>query len=194
MMTSRRLRDRRLAGSALAARTVAVAAGALALSACGGESAAQTTAQTAAQTATKDTILDTALVVEVIDGDTVTLDVGGHTETVRLVGIDTPETVHPTKPVECFGPQASAFLTRVLPPGSQVRIQRDTQARDSYGRLLLYLFLPAPSGDRFVNLELVARGFVVPLAIEPNTRWRSAFVDAAFEAQQNSRGLWGACK
>jgi micrococcal nuclease len=156
------------------------------MSACGGESATPT--------ATRDSILDTALVVEVIDGDTVTLDVAGNTETVRLVGIDTPETVHPTKPVECFGPQASAFLTRLLPPGTQVRIQRDMQARDSYGRLLLYLFLPTPGGDKFVNLELVARGFAVPLSIEPNTRWRAAFVDAAFDAQRNSRGLWGACK
>ena len=178
----------RIAGARRAAPARAIAAGAcaLALSACGGESATPT--------ATKDAILDTALVVEVIDGDTVTLDVAGHTETVRLVGIDTPETVHPTKPVECFGPQASAFLARMLPPGTQVRIQRDAQARDSYGRLLLYLFLPARDGDKFVNLELVARGFAVPLSIEPNTRWRAAFVDAAFDAQRNSRGLWAACK
>jgi micrococcal nuclease len=138
--------------------------------------------------------IDTALVVEVIDGDTVVLEIGGQTETVRLVGIDTPETVHPTKPVECFGPQASAFLSRLLPVDTQVRIQRDTQARDSYGRLLLYVFLPAPAGEKFVNLELVARGFAVPLSIEPNTHWRDSFVAAAFDAQRNSRGLWRACK
>jgi micrococcal nuclease len=156
------------------------------LVACGGDSASPTSAPT--------TALDTALVVEVIDGDTVTLEIGGQTETVRLVGIDTPETVHPTKPVECFGPQASAFLSRLLPPGTEVVVRRDVQARDSYGRLLLYVFLPVANGEKFVNLELVARGFAVPLSIEPNTRWRDSFVAAAFDAQRNSRGLWRACK
>jgi micrococcal nuclease len=176
--------SRRLAHSAVATGAIAVAA--LTLSACRGESAAPIT--------TDDTILDTAVVVEVVDGDTIARDIAGAKETVRLVGIDTPETVHPTKPVECFGPQASEFLSRLLPPGMQVRIQRDAQARDSYGRLLLYVYLPTQEGDRFVNLELVARGFAVPLSIEPNTRWQEAFVDAAFDAQRNSRGLWGACK
>jgi micrococcal nuclease len=201
MVVSGRINARQLTSARRAARTRALSAGAcaLALVACGGgdsapQTKAQTKAQSKAQTTARAASVDTAIIVEVIDGDTVTLEVAGHTETVRLVGIDTPETVHPTKPVECFGPQASAFLARLLPPGTPVRIRRDTQARDSYGRLLLYLFLPAPDGDKFVNLELVARGYAVPLSIEPNTRWRAAFVDAAFDAQRNSRGLWGVCK
>jgi endonuclease YncB( thermonuclease family) len=58
---------------------------------------------------------------------------------------------------------------------------------------LLYVFVVTPSGERFVNLELVARGYATPLSIEPNTRYQQFFVDAAFDAQRHSRGLWGAC-
>ncbi|MFM8956229.1 MAG: thermonuclease family protein, partial [Actinomycetota bacterium] len=100
---------------------------------------------------------DRAVVVEVIDGDTVRLQLGDAREDVRLIGIDTPETKHPTKPVECFGPEASAFLARLLPVGATLRVERDMEGRDSYRRLLLYLVLPTSEGERFVNLELVAR-------------------------------------
>lgn len=137
---------------------------------------------------------DRATVIEVIDGDTLRLDISGVRESVRLIGINTPETKHPTKGVECFGPQASAFAEQLLPPGTQLRIERDAEARDTYRRLLLYVFLPTSAGERFVNLELVARGFAVPLSIEPNVRYRDRFIDAAFDAQQHSRGLWRACK
>ncbi|MFM7525113.1 MAG: thermonuclease family protein [Actinomycetota bacterium] len=146
------------------------------------------------RTPTPTTPPDRAVVVEVIDGDTVRLQLGDAREDVRLIGIDTPETKHPTKPVECFGPEASAFLARLLPVGATLRVERDMEGRDSYRRLLLYLFLPTSEGERFVNLELVARGFATPLAIEPNTRYQQHFVAAAFDAQQHSRGLWGACK
>jgi micrococcal nuclease len=143
---------------------------------------------------TPTTTPDRAIVVEVVDGDTVRLQLGDTREDVRLIGIDTPETKHPTKPVECFGPEASAFLTRLLPVGTALRVERDIEGRDSYRRLLLYLFLPTSDGERFVNLELVARGFATPLSIEPNTRYQQHFVAAAFDAQQHSRGLWDACK
>jgi len=143
---------------------------------------------------TPTTSPDRAIVVEVVDGDTVRLQLGDTREDVRLIGIDTPETKHPTKPVECFGPEASAFLTRLLPIGTALRVERDIEGRDSYRRLLLYLFLPTSDGERFVNLELVARGFATPLSIEPNTRYQRHFVAAAFDAQQHSRGLWDACK
>ena len=64
-------------------------------------------------------------VVEVVDGDTIRAKVAGTTETIRLVGVDTPETKHPTKGVQCFGPQATEFLTTMLPPGTTLRIERD---------------------------------------------------------------------
>ena len=78
-------------------------------------------------------------IVEVVDGDTVVVDLAGHRETVRLLGIDTPETVHPDRSVECFGPQASARLRLLLVPGSGVLVTRDVEPRDRYGRLLAYL-------------------------------------------------------
>ena len=78
-------------------------------------------------------------IIEVIDGDTVIVDLAGHRETVRLLGIDTPETVHPNRPVECFGPEATARLRLLLAPGSGVLVTRDVEPRDRYGRLLAYL-------------------------------------------------------
>jgi len=137
---------------------------------------------------------DSGVVVEVVDGDTVVLIIRESREVVRLVGIDTPETKHPTKGVQCFGPEATSFLTRLLTPGTAVRLERDLEARDTYQRLLLYVFVRTSRGERFVNLELVARGLAVPLSIEPNTRYQRLFVDAAFDAQLHSRGLWEACK
>ncbi|MGA1332476.1 MAG: thermonuclease family protein, partial [Ilumatobacteraceae bacterium] len=143
-------------------------------------------------TVLENTVLE-ATVLEVIDGDTLRLDLDGSRESVRLIGVNTPETKHPTKGVECFGPEASAFLARWLQPGTRVRVERDLEARDAYRRLLLYIFVDTPSGQRFVNLELVARGFATPLSIEPNTRYQQFFVDAAFDAQRHSRGMWGEC-
>ena len=138
--------------------------------------------------------INRAVVVEVVDGDTVRLNLAGRIESVRLIGIDTPETKHPTRGIECFGPEATSFLTALLPPGTALRVERDAQARDADGRLLLYLFLAHVDGERFVNLEMVVRGLARPLGIEPNVRYERNFVDAAFDAQRNSRGLWAACK
>ena len=136
----------------------------------------------------------TAVVEEVVDGDTIRLRIDGSTETVRLIAIDTPETKHPTKRVECFGPEASAFLSGLLTVNATVRIERDVEARDAYGRLLLYVFLRTDSGEIMVNRELVSRGFARPLSIEPNTRYQRQIVAASFDAQQHSRGLWKHCK
>ena len=81
-----------------------------------------------------------ATVVRAVDGDTlvVTLATGG-TETVRLIGVDTPETVAPRRPVECFGPEAAAALAALVPPGTEVRLSRDVEPRDRYDRLLAYV-------------------------------------------------------
>src|SRR5690606_22839375 len=76
---------------------------------------------------------DRASVVRIVDGDTLVLDIGGEEELVRLLGIDTPETVHPDEPVGCYGPEASAALAQLLPVGTQVSIARDEQPRDQYG-------------------------------------------------------------
>lgn len=136
--------------------------------------------------------IGTATVVEVIDGDTIDIRVGGHTERVRLIGVDTPETMHPRKPVQCYGHQASAFTAGALPVGTQVRIERDVEARDVYDRLLAYVF--RLSDDLFINLQLARQGYARVLTIEPNTAYLSEFVAAAYEAKKSNLGLWQVCR
>lgn len=133
----------------------------------------------------------TAVVTRVVDGDTVGLDLGHAQETARLLGIDTPETVHPTKPVECFGPEASARVEELIPPGTRVRVSRDVEARDRYGRLLVYLV--RDHDDLFVNQVLVAEGYARPLFYAPNDAHRAELARAGAEARAAGRGLWSAC-
>ena len=133
-----------------------------------------------------------ATVAHVVDGDTIDVEIGGRTERVRLTGIDTPETKKPNSPVECWGPEASAFTESLLPVGTVVRIERDIVGRDDYGRLLGYVYLVDRS-DLFVNLEIVEQGFARPLTIEPNSTFASEFAAAARRAECSDRGMWGAC-
>lgn len=133
----------------------------------------------------------TATVVEVDDGDTIDVDLGGHRESVRMLGIDTPETHHPTRPVECFGVEASARTAELLPRGSRVRLVRDTEARDRYGRLLAYVY--RADDDLFVNLSLVTDGFADTLDIAPNRAHAAELARAVGVARAAGAGLWGAC-
>jgi len=139
---------------------------------------------------TENKVLVTILTV--IDGDTVDIEIDGQTERVRLIGVNTPETKHPTKPIECFGPEASAYMTQLLPKGALLRIERDVEARDRYGRMLLYLYLD--SNNLFINLDLISRGYGTPMSIEPNTFHRNDFVHAAAQAEAANVGLWKACR
>ena len=132
-----------------------------------------------------------ATVVHVIDGDTVDLLIGRRAETARLLGIDTPETVKPGAPVDCFGPEASARTKALLPPGTVVRLTRDVEARDRFDRLLVYVV--RADDDLFVNRSLVADGYARTLAIEPNDAHRSDLDAAEAEARADQRGLWGRC-
>jgi micrococcal nuclease len=136
-----------------------------------------------------------AVVTDVVDGDTIDVEIGGRTERVRLIGVDTPETKKPDSPVECYGPEASAFTAALLPPGTEVRLERDVVGRDDYGRLLAYVYLADPRGHSttHVNVELVERGFARPLTIEPNSTFAREFTDAATRAERIDLGLWGAC-
>jgi micrococcal nuclease len=129
--------------------------------------------------------------VRVVDGDTVVVRIAGRDETVRLIGIDTPETVKPDAPVECFGHEASDHTTALLPVGAEVRLVRDVEARDDYGRLLAYVYRAAD--DLFVNLDLVEAGYARPLTIPPNVAHADDMVDAARRAEEADRGLWSAC-
>ena len=95
-------------------------------------------------------------VIRVVDGDTVKIDYNGKATNVRLIGVDTPETVHPNKPVEAYGKEASNFTKNLL-LGESVYLRYDVDRRDKYGRLLAYLYR-APDG-LFVNLEIVRQGY-----------------------------------
>lgn len=132
-----------------------------------------------------------ATVARVVDGDTLVLRLSAGSEYVRLIGVDTPETVKPDTPVQCFGPEASSHLKDLLPPGTAVRVARDAEARDRYGRLLLYVWR-LPDG-LFVNLDLAGGGFARPLSIAPNTAHRVDIGMAADAARRAGRGLWGSC-
>lgn len=132
-----------------------------------------------------------ATVVHVVDGDTVDLRIGPRTETARLLGIDTPETVKPGAPVDCYGPEASARTKELLPEGTAVRITRDVEVRDRFDRLLVYV-VRARDG-LFVNRSLVADGFARTLSIAPNDAHRRELATAAAEARSARRGLWDAC-
>jgi micrococcal nuclease len=136
------------------------------------------------------------VVREVVDGDTVDVTIDGRRERIRLLGIDTPETKHPTKPVECFGPEAADFLASLLPPGTRVRVVRDIEARDRFGRLLLHLFVDGAAADGaalHVNAELVRGGYARLLTIAPNHAFADELARALVTARRNRHGLWGAC-
>ena len=133
----------------------------------------------------------TGRIERVVDGDTVVVDLASGEETVRLIGIDTPESVDPRQPVECFGKEASARTAELLPAGTRVRLVRDVEPRDRYDRLLAYVYrLP---DELFVNLSLAVDGYAVPLTYPPNVAHTDEIVAAARAAREAGRGLWSAC-
>lgn len=129
-----------------------------------------------------------AFVTRVVDGDTIEARIGDTVEDVRYIGVDTPETVKPDTPVQCFGPQASAFNHRLVEQ-RQVRLVFGVERRDVYGRLLAYVY----RGDSFVNASLVRRGLARSLTIPPNDRFAPLFRELELRAARAGRGLWGAC-
>lgn len=133
-----------------------------------------------------------AVVEHVVDGDTIDVTIDGDEERVRLIGIDTPETKRPDTPVECFGPEATAFTQNLLAPGTPVRLERDVVGRDDYGRLLAYVY--RTSDGILVNYEIIRQGYARPLTIPPNDSYANLFVDAAGEAQRAAVGLWSSCR
>lgn len=131
------------------------------------------------------------VIVRVVDGDTVVVRSDNGDETVRLIGVDTPETKHPSKPVQCFGQEATAFTKSLLPAGTAVRLERDVEERDRFDRVLAYVY--RADDDVFVNLELARQGFADVLTIPPNVAYTGEFVAAVAEARTDQRGLWSAC-
>jgi micrococcal nuclease len=129
-------------------------------------------------------------VVRVVDGDTIRVELDGHEERVRYIGIDTPESVKPGTPVQCFAKKAAAFNEHLV-GGRRVKLVRDVEQRDRYGRLLAYVY-PADGGP-MVNETLVARGYARTLTIPPDVRFADRFRRLAAGAREAGRGLWRAC-
>lgn len=127
-------------------------------------------------------------VEDVVDGDTIV--VAGGTR-VRLIGVDTPETKDPNRPVGCFGAEASTFTATLVPPGTAVRLVGDVEQRDRYGRLLAYVYRRADG--LFVNAELLRRGYAQLLTVPPNVAHTDEFVALSRQAREGGQGLWGAC-
>ena len=150
-------------------------------------------AEVATSPLTPQADLATYKVVRVIDGDTMKLNMNGKEETVRVIGIDTPETVRPNEPVECFGMEASNKAKEVL-TGQTVRFEDDpTQdTRDKYDRLLGHVFLE--NGQNFGELML-AEGYAYEFTYNMPYKYQSAYKAAVSFARGNKKGLWadGVC-
>jgi micrococcal nuclease len=129
-----------------------------------------------------------AYVVKAVDGDTIHVRIGDRVDIIRLLGVDTPETHHPTKPVQCFGPEAAAYTKRRL-EGRTVTLEDDVEPRDIYDRRLAYVYL---DGHRF-NDELLQKGYARLLVIPPNGSHARQMLAEELAAKRAGVGLWGAC-
>ena len=124
----------------------------------------------------------TFYVKRVVDGDTIVL---ANNERVRYIGINTPETKHPKKPVEWMGKEASEF-NRKLVEHKFASLEFDVEVRDKYGRLLAYVYV----GDTFVNAELLKEGYAQVFTVPPNVKYVDFFLELQKYARDNKKGLW----
>ena len=133
---------------------------------------------------------EVAHVVRVVDGDTIVIDRGSGQEKVRYIGMDTPETVDPTRPVEWMGKEASD-ANRALVEGRDVWLERDISETDQYGRLLRYVWVRDGTAWTFVNLALVAAGLAQVATYPPDVRYAQVYLAAQQSARDQRKGLWG---
>jgi endonuclease YncB( thermonuclease family) len=139
-------------------------------------------------------------VASVVDGDTFVVASNVGPRTVRLIGVDAPETQHPTFGREPFGPEAAAWLRERLPAGTLVWLELDFGPEDAFGRLLAYVYVEDAAGAwtldglaaSQVNLELVVAGLARPVEIAPNVTYADRYAEAAAVARSAGRGLWAA--
>lgn len=127
-------------------------------------------------------------VLDVVDGDTIKINLDGKTEVLRLIGIDTPETVDPRKPVQCFGKEASNKAKELL-LGKRIRIESDESqdVRDKYNRLLVYVFR---EDGIFYNKYMIEQGYAHEYTYELPYKYQSEFIEAELLAKTNQKGLW----
>ncbi len=129
-------------------------------------------------------------VSKVVDGDTIIVN---EQTTVRFIGIDTPETVDPRRPVGCFGKEASNEVKNLL-TGKSVILEKDVSDKDKYNRILRYIYLPMDDGQLlFVNDYLVREGFGKVLTYPPDVKFDAQFREAERQAKEKRKGLWGKC-
>jgi micrococcal nuclease len=128
-----------------------------------------------------------AQVLSVVDGDTIKVRVNGIKETVRYIGIDTPEPYRDGEPA-CYSSEASRRNAELV-AGREVRLISDAEDRDQYGRLLRYVYVD----DVFVNEQLLEQGYATTLTIRPNTQFAPVFATIEASARVAGVGLWSAC-
>src|SRR6056297_3152519 len=132
-----------------------------------------------------------AQVVKNVDGDTIKVRINGNEETIRMIGVDTPETVHPNKPVECYGKEASNFTKALCITGSTVYLTYDWDPKDKYDRLLAYVWYKRDEQWILHNLNLIVNGYghaYTVFAFEED--YMSLFVKAEQYAREKGYGLW----
>lgn len=143
-------------------------------------------------------IFETAKVISITDGDTIVVDINGKTEKLRFIGIDTPETHHPSKPVQYFGKEASDYTTKQL-TNKTIYLQKDVSDRDKYGRLLRYIWLIKPSKNEptkeevtanCFNAELVKNGYAHAYTYPPDVKYNEIFKELEATAREKHIGLW----
>lgn len=132
-----------------------------------------------------------ARVTKVVDGDTIEIESGGQQYKVRLIGVDTPETVDPRRPVGCFGKEASNESHRLMDNQSVVLV-KDVTDKDKYDRLLRYVYVIQDQDNwLFINDYLVRNGFAKSSTYPPDVKYQEQFKEAEIEAREAKRGLWG---
>lgn len=137
--------------------------------------------------------VDLVAVKRVVDGDTIVVLVAGQERTVRLVGINTPETVDPRKGVECFGKEASNETKEIL-KSRKVRLVKDVSETDKFKRLLRFVYVPLDDGSLlFLNDYLVRMGFATVSTYPPDVSFAHRFEEAQAQAINQNRGLWASC-
>ncbi|MDY2794767.1 thermonuclease family protein [Peptostreptococcus porci] len=141
---------------------------------------------------------ETAKVTKVVDGDTINVQINGKDYKVRMIGVDTPETVHPSKPVQFYGREASDYTKKNL-TDKTVYLQKDVSDTDKYGRLLRYVWTAAPSSDNpseeeiiesMYNANLVKNGYAHAYTYQPNSRYSDLFSKLQSSAREKNIGLW----
>lgn len=129
---------------------------------------------------------EAATLVRVVDGDTLVVELDGQEERVRLLNIDTPETVHPGRPVECMGPEATERMNELVSPGDQLILEFDQERTDRYDRLLAGVY----ADEVLLNEQMARDGFGAPVLYEPNDRFLEQVEEAWAQAEAEGAGIF----